>query len=132
MHNKNHFLVDWYKMPKITLEKITNPGLINLPTLIQKHILASKVDDDKEGYKVVRENYAEEQHVIMYIFYVLCFIAVIYLASHRYHINKWNLDVGFWLGWILLGAILFPSIALLILIVLFVSKGYTFTAKSDA
>ena len=119
-------------MPKITLEKLTNPGLINLPTLIQKHILASKVDDDKEGYKAVRENYAEEQHVIMYIFYVLCFIAVIYLASHRYNVNKWNLDVGFWLGWILLGAILFPSIALLILIVLFISKGNTFIAKSDA
>jgi len=117
-------------MTKINFEKLTNPGFINLPTLVQNTVRAHRADN--ENYQDVthsRENYDTDspECIASIIVYFICFIAVIYLASRRYSINNWQYGIGFWLGWIFLGALLFPALALLILIIIFITQGYQLT-----
>jgi len=118
-------------MTKINFEKLTNPVSINLPTLIQNTVRGHRADN--ENYHGVttysRENYDTDSPggIASIIVYFICFIAVIYLASRRYSINNWSYGIGFWLGWIFLGALIFPAIALLILIIIFITQGYRLT-----
>ena len=119
-------------MTKINFEKLTNPTLINLPTLIQNAVRAHRADNENyDPLDPYRENYDSDKPAAIspftYVVYVLCFIAVIYLASRRYRINNWSYGIGFWLGWIFFGAMVFPAFALLMLIIIFITQGYRLT-----
>jgi hypothetical protein len=113
-------------MTKINFERLTNPTLINLPTLVQNTVRTHRANNEDYESPTTRENFdaSSPDGIISIIIYFICFIAVIYLASRRYTINKWSYGVAFWLGWIFFGALIFPAFALLILIVIFITQGY--------
>ena len=116
----------------INLEKLTNPGLMNLPTLIQNTVRTHRHNNENyESTLQSRENYDSEKAdgTAGFIVYFICFAAVIYLASRRYSINNWSYGIGFWLGWIFFGALIFPAIALLMLIIIFITQGYSLIKK---